>query len=63
MGLHAGWVWVMRSAARLLERHEACLPWLFGETDQVARTWAGVLLAGVVLAIVLLLGRRRPSPT
>ncbi len=59
MGLHGGWVWVMRSAARMMERCGERWPVFFGQSDQIARTWAGVVMAAIVLASVLAVCSRR----
>jgi membrane protease YdiL (CAAX protease family) len=51
IGLHAGWVWMMRTAGLVVSRQKSVYPWLFGPSTTVAKSGVALLLA-VLLAVI-----------
>ena len=54
IGLHAGWVWVMRAGTDLFERDRERLGLLFGPSNIVSKSW--IALAVIVLFLAAALG-------
>ena len=57
IGLHAGWILVLRGGPLFFDRVPDALPALFGGDGQIAKSWAAACTAGLVV-ITLALGRR-----
>lgn len=53
VGLHAGWVFMLQGGRKLLDRNVDVGPWLFGDGDNVARSWAAVVMLLVLGAFFL----------
>jgi len=44
-GLHTGWVIMMRGGIYLFERDPSVLPWLYGRSDIISKSWAATVMA------------------
>lgn len=56
LGLHAGWVWSMRTAAALLMKNPSNPAYVFWQSPFVAKGYAGLAMAVVFLVVVTGLG-------
>jgi membrane protease YdiL (CAAX protease family) len=67
IGLHAGWILVLRGGSLCFVRVPEVWPGLFGSDGQIAKSWAATLTAGLVVAGLALCQRRtsgrRGGPT
>lgn len=61
IGLHAGWVWVMRVGADLVERDRERFGLLFGRSEIVSKSWIAVGVIVLFLAAALWWPRRGVS--
>lgn len=61
IGLHAGWILVLRGGSLVFERVPDELPRLFGSDAQVAKSWAATITAGLVVLGLALWRRRRTA--
>jgi uncharacterized protein len=59
IGLHAGLVWLMRIGGYFFERNGARLPWLFGDSDAVSKSYIALFVLGGGMAVSLWLARGR----
>lgn len=59
IGLHAGLVWLMRIGGYFLERNEARLPWLFGDSDVVSKSYIALFVMGAFTVVSLWMCRKR----
>ncbi|HBA85528.1 MAG TPA: hypothetical protein DCZ95_15695 [Verrucomicrobia bacterium] len=61
MGLHAGWVWVMKMGDYFIVKNGDRWSWAFGHDEAIARSYAalGLLLVFLAVGVCLLLRRRR----
>lgn len=62
MGLHAGWVWIMRMAVKFSSNDGLRLRAWFGLTDEISKSWTGVLFAAAFLAAVIVI-KPQAGPT
>lgn len=62
IGLHAGWVLLLRTGKYLLDRNTDVAPLLYGSNDNIAKSLAALLLAMLFAAVSVWLARRRRSP-
>lgn len=61
IGLHAGWVWLIRLWVRAFNNDGRGLPFWFGSTEELARCPAGVVLSALFLLAVLVWLRHHPQ--
>ena len=59
IGLHAGLVWLMRIGGYFLERNEARMPWLFGDSDVVSKSYIALFVMGAFMVVSLWMCRGR----
>ncbi|MFH0878210.1 MAG: CPBP family intramembrane glutamic endopeptidase [Lentisphaerota bacterium] len=63
IGLHAGWVWLMRISDYFIQSDDKRWEVLFGQEAAVPRSWVAVGMMSVYLIVALLLLRRRQLQT
>ena len=64
IGLHAGWVWLLQGSRSFFERDPLVLPWLFGASANMGRSWVATAMLGLLLVWALVPWpprRRRPK--
>ena len=59
IGLHAGFVWLMRIGGYFFERNEARLSWFFGDSDVVSESYIALFVVGIFTAASIWLARGR----
>lgn len=53
-GIHAGWIWILKVSAQLLERTDH-YGWLLGHDMIISKTYAAVIIATAFLLVVVLI--------